>query len=118
MRRWDGLVDMYMSEYGARGLAVPTVEGMRRELDRWGSWLKGRRPRLRLEAIDADQLVKYVSSRSAFRSKATVSGVMSRMRGFGDFLVREEVWTANPTSAVWADSDLFCIFFWSFSGRD
>ena len=37
MRRWDGLVDRYMAEYGARGLAADTVEGTRRELDRWGS---------------------------------------------------------------------------------
>jgi site-specific recombinase XerD len=32
----------------------------------------------------------------AFRSKATVSGTMSVMRGMGEFLVREGVWPTNP----------------------
>ena len=69
---------------------------MRGELERWGVWMKRRRPRRRLEQVDAPVLVAYVRARSAFHSKSTVSGRMSVMRGMGEFLVREGVWPSNP----------------------
>lgn len=34
MRRWDRLVELYLEEYSARGLAAATLEHVRRELDR------------------------------------------------------------------------------------
>lgn len=96
MRRWDGLVDRYLEEYKARGRAAGTIQGLRRELDRCGSWLKHRRPRPRLEEVNSDLLIDFVSSRTAFHSKATLSGVISKLRGFGEFLVREGIWKSNP----------------------
>ena len=96
MRRWDGLLDRYIAECEARGLAPGTIAGMRGELERWGVWMKRRRPRRRLEQVDAPVLVAYVRARSAFHSKSTVSGRMSVMRGMGEFLVREGVWPSNP----------------------
>lgn len=33
MRRWDGLVDRYIEEYSARGIAGDTVINSRRELE-------------------------------------------------------------------------------------
>jgi site-specific recombinase XerD len=69
---------------------------MRRELDRWGAWLKNRDPRPKLEEVDADSVVAYLKGRGAFRSKATVYGAVSKLRGMGEFLVRESVWTSNP----------------------
>jgi len=96
MRRWDRLVEQYMSEYRARGLAAGTVERVAGELDRWGCWLKRRRPRPKLEGIDAELIVRYIQDRTAFRAKATVSGVISVMRGMGDFLVREGYWSESP----------------------
>src|SRR5215472_11739962 len=95
MRRWDSLLDGYVEEYAARGRAEGTVVGVRRTLDAWGSWMKRRRPRPNLEEIDADLLVQYLRSRSSFRSKATVYRTLSVMRGMGEYLVREGVWTAN-----------------------
>ena len=68
MRRWDSVVDRYMAEYVARGVSPGTVEKVQRELERWGSWLKRRRPRSKLEAVGSDLLIRYIGSRTAFRS--------------------------------------------------
>jgi site-specific recombinase XerD len=96
MRRWDGLVERYLGELQARGLTKATIDGRCRELDRWGSWLKHRRPRPALEEVGADQVVQYIRGRAAFRSKGTVAGIVTALRGLGEFLVGEEVWAGNP----------------------
>jgi site-specific recombinase XerD len=96
MRRWDGLVDRYLEECERRGLAPGSRERIRSELERWGAWTKRRRPRPGLEQIDAPLIVAYVQARMAFRSKSTVYGAMSVMRGMGEFLVREGMWRSNP----------------------
>jgi site-specific recombinase XerD len=102
MKDWDRLEDLYIEEYAARGIAAATVKNVRRELDRLGCWLKHRRPRPSLEELGAasgsgaELLIEYVRSRTAYRAKATVSGVMSIMRGWGEFLVRSAVWLCNP----------------------
>lgn len=96
MRRWDGLVERYIRECEARGLAKSTVYKRGRELERFGLWLKRRRPKPQLEAIDADMVVAYVRSRTAFRSRGTVCGVVSDLRGMGEFLAREGVWKISP----------------------
>jgi site-specific recombinase XerD len=96
MRRWDGLLDRYVEECERRGLAPASVERIRKELERWGAWLKRRRPRPLLEEVDAPLIVAYVRARMAFRSKSTVYGTMSVMRGMGEFLVREGQWQSNP----------------------
>ena len=57
MRRWDGLMERYMDEYEARGLAAERTLQVRRELGRFGLWLKSRRPRPRLEEVDAELIV-------------------------------------------------------------
>jgi integrase/recombinase XerD len=72
------------------------VVRVERELERWGAWMKRRRPRPRLEEVDADLLVSYLQARGAFRSKATVASAMSVMRGMGEFLVGEGLWPSNP----------------------
>jgi integrase/recombinase XerD len=96
MRRWDRLVDAYVEEYGARGRSPQSVAYTRARLDRWGRWLKGRRPRISIERIDAEQLTRYIASCSSFRAKATVYATLSTMRGFGDYLVRQGLWKINP----------------------
>jgi hypothetical protein len=35
-------------------------------LDRWGRWLKGRRPRVGIEHIDAELITRYVASCSSY----------------------------------------------------
>jgi integrase/recombinase XerC len=96
MRRWDRFVELYVEEYRARGIGAETVKNTAARLDRWGRWLKGRRPRVRMEKIDADLITRYIASCSSFRAKSTVYGTLSTMRGFGDYLVRQGVWSINP----------------------
>ena len=96
MKRWDRLVEQYMEEYAAAGRSVETVQGVRRELDRWGNWLKRLHPRPKLEEVGSDEVIRYLRGRGAYRSKATLYGAMSKLRGLGTFFVREGVWVSNP----------------------
>lgn len=96
MRRWDKLLDSYMDEYRARGVSEATVAFTESRLERWGRWLKKRRPRVAIEHIGVDLITKYIASCASFRSKATVYATLSTMRGFGDFLVRQGLWKLNP----------------------
>jgi site-specific recombinase XerD len=96
MRRWDRLQDAYLEEYRARGLSEQTALYTESRLDRWGRWLKKRRPRVVIEHIDVVTITRYLASCTSFRSKATVYGTLSTMRGFGDYLVRQGLWTINP----------------------
>ena len=96
MRRWDRLVDAYIEEYRARGVSAATVAHTAARLDRWGRWLKRRRPRVTIERIDAELITRYIASCSSFRAKATVYGTLSTMRCFGDYLVKQGLWTVNP----------------------
>lgn len=96
MKRWDRLVELYMQECRARGLMDSTVLQRQRELDCLGSWLKHRRPRVALEEVDADLLVRYIRNRTSFRAKATVASKMSVLRTMGELLVREGIWHRNP----------------------
>jgi site-specific recombinase XerD len=90
------LVDSYVEEYRARGIGEATVTATAARLDRWGRWLKQRRPRVVIERINADLLTRYIASCSSFRAKSTVYGTLSTMRGFGDYLVRQGVWRTSP----------------------
>lgn len=96
MKRWDGLVERYCALQRTRGLAEATIGVRERELQRFGLWLKGRRPRPCLEQIDADLVVRYIQTRSAFHSRSTVAGVFSILRCMGEFLVQERIWRVNP----------------------
>jgi site-specific recombinase XerD len=96
MRRWDRLLDTYLDEYRARGLSAGTVECTQARIDRWGRWLKKRRPRISIERIDAALITDYIASCASFRAKSTVYGTLSSMRGFGDYLVRQGLWKINP----------------------
>jgi site-specific recombinase XerD len=62
MKRWDVLADRFLEGYSARGLADGTVNSMRREWQRWGGWLKTRRPRPRLEQVTGEQVTEYLGS--------------------------------------------------------
>lgn len=96
MRRWDALADAYIEEYKARGVSEDYIQHVEREIERWGAWLKRRRPRPLLEEISPDLHVRFLQDRTAFRAKSTVYGVISKMRGFGDYLVAHGVWSDNP----------------------
>lgn len=96
MRRWDALVEGYLEQCRARGLADETLKLLMHTLDDWGVWMKRRRPRPVLERIEPQLLVDYLASRSSFRAKATVYRTLSTMRGMGDHLLRQGIWTSNP----------------------
>lgn len=96
MRRWDRLQDAYLEEYRARGLSEQTVLYTEARLERWGRWLKKRRPRVAIEDIDAQSITRYVEACASFRAKATLYGTLSTMRGFGDYLARQGLWKNNP----------------------
>ncbi|MEK6239056.1 MAG: hypothetical protein N2C14_30440 [Planctomycetales bacterium] len=40
MKRFDGLLDRYLEQYEAQGWVPESVANTRRELSRWGQWLK------------------------------------------------------------------------------
>jgi site-specific recombinase XerD len=96
MRRWDRLLDIYMEEYRARGVSEGTAEATESRLERWGRWLKKRRPRVSIDQIGVDLITSYIAVGGSFRSKSTVYSTLSTMWGFGDFLVRQGLWKLNP----------------------
>jgi site-specific recombinase XerD len=96
MRQWDSLVERYVGVCEARGLSSESLRGIRDELDRWGCWLKRRRPKPKLEEVDGQMLIEYLRGRTRFHSKATVSGVASKLRCMGEYLVEQGVWRQNP----------------------
>ncbi len=85
-----------MEEYGAAGKSAETIKATRRELERWGSWMKNLQPRPALEEVNADLIIRYLRGCGAYKAKATLSGTMSKLRCMGEFLVREGVWLSNP----------------------
>jgi site-specific recombinase XerD len=93
---WDGLLDRYVAQLGVRGLAEGTILSRRSELTRFGTWTKTSRPRVVLEEVNAERIVRYTKGRSAFHARATVSAVVSNLRCMGEFLVEEGVWKSNP----------------------
>lgn len=96
MRRWDRHVELYMESYSQRGLSEERVKQVWQELDRFGGWLKRRRPKPKLDEVGSDLITRYIEDRCAFRAKATVCQVMGILRGMGDHLSEEGVWQSNP----------------------
>lgn len=96
MRRWDSLVEKYAAELHTRGLVESTIQNRVRELTRFGVWLKARKPRPALEAVDSEHIARYLESRSAFHSRSLVAGVVSTLRSMGEWLVREGLWRSSP----------------------
>lgn len=96
MRRWDEFTQTYLNEYTTTGVMPERITQVQRELEHFGVWLKRRRPPPAIEDIDADLIVHYLQTRTTFRAKATVSSVMSTLRCWGEWLVREGHWKSNP----------------------
>ncbi len=89
MKRWDGLMEGYVKQCETRGLSAATVAGQRHELERWGLWLKRRRPKPNLEEVDGVMLIEYIRCRTRFHAKTTVASVTSKLRLMGEYLVQE-----------------------------
>jgi site-specific recombinase XerD len=88
-------MENYLRLCETRGLAETTIKGRERELDRWGCWLKRRKPKPKIEEITSEQIIKYIASRTVFHSKCMVYSVISILRGMGEFLVAEGIWKQN-----------------------
>jgi site-specific recombinase XerD len=80
----------------ARGLSPETLRSIRDELDRLGCWLKRRRPKPELEAVDGQMLIEYLRRRTHFHAKTTLAGVASKLRCLGEYLVAQGIWAQNP----------------------
>ena len=89
MRRWDSVLERYLRVCQSRGLMESTIANRMRELDRFGSWLKRRRPKPQLEDVDSDLIIGYIRARTVFHSKWTICGVVTDLRAIGGFLVEE-----------------------------
>ena len=96
MRRWDAALDGYLKECETRGLSKSTVTYRTVELERLGAWLKRRKPRPQLDAVDSDLLIGYLRQRTTFRSKSTICGITSALRNMGEYLLKEGLWIKNP----------------------
>jgi len=97
MKRWDSKVSAYCSEMEQRQLSSEHIKSTRSELNRLGNWLKLRKPQPELSEINIQDFREYMRSRSAFKAKATIYGSLSKIRGFGDYLVRQDIWPQNPS---------------------
>ena len=73
MRRWDRLLDSYVEEYRARGVSPQSIAYTEARLNRWGRWLKGRRPRIGTERIDAEIVTRYISVRGYLQNSLQCS---------------------------------------------
>jgi site-specific recombinase XerD len=96
MKAWDGLLEGYLRQCETRGLSPATAFGRRRELEKWGAWCKRRRPALKLEEINSEEILGYLKGRTAFHAKATLHAVISHLRNMGEYLVQEGYWRQNP----------------------
>jgi site-specific recombinase XerD len=96
MRRWDSILDGYVRECELRGLSEVSIEAKQRELERFGNWLKRRRPRPKIEEVNHEYLQEYIKTRTAFLAKASTTGVMSVIRCMGEYLLKEGYWDKNP----------------------
>jgi integrase/recombinase XerC len=96
MRRWDDLVERYIRECELRGLTRGYIAARQSELDRFGSWLKRKRPKPRIEEVNHEHIQKYLASRTTFMAKSTTVSVVSALRCMGKYLLREGYWSRNP----------------------
>lgn len=98
VRQMDALLDPFLEHLVVeRGLAQNSLEAYRRDLTRYGAYLKGRRRRV--TALDRAEVPRYLLAlREAGLSPRSVARHLSAIRQFHRFLVREGHATADPTS--------------------
>jgi site-specific recombinase XerD len=96
MQRWDVLMDGHLRVCEARGLSPESIKTRRSELMRVGAWFRGQRPRVNLEKVDSDMLIRFLRSRSIGHAKSTVASLVTICRCMGEYLVEQNVWVKNP----------------------
>lgn len=97
----DPLVERYLRQLRVEGgLAVNTLEAYRRDLFRWQRYLM--RQRLRItESITPAIVTSFLAALSAERLTASsMARILSALRGWYRFLIREEIVSENPLRNV------------------
>ena len=96
MKQYDALVEAYSKRCEIRNISAATIYTRRREIEKFGLWVKRKRPRPRLEDINAEIILDYLRAVGTFKAKSTVYGKFTNLRCFFDFLVEENIWKKNP----------------------
>lgn len=96
MKRWDSLIRKYEEVLVGKNLYSSTISGRIREIDKFGLWLKKQRPVPVLEDLKEEHFTSYLLKRTHFKSKSTISSIMSHLRCLGDFLIFEKILIRNP----------------------
>jgi len=96
MKKYDALVEDYVRLCEFRKIGKHTIYTRRREIEKFGLWVKRKRPRPKLEDVNAEIIINYLKAQSTCRARSTVQGKFSNLRCFFEFLVEENVWHKNP----------------------
>jgi integrase/recombinase XerD len=96
MQQYDALIESYIKRCEARNIGKSTIYTRRREIEKFGLWVKRKKPRPKLEKINSEIILDYLKSQSVFRARSTVQAKFSNLRCFFDFLVENNVWHRNP----------------------
>jgi len=100
MRRWDSFVEKFIHSLETRNLSEGFIDLNFRELQRFGGWLKRRKPRPELSEVEYSHITEYLSARSRFKSKSTTCSVLTALRGMGNFLVDERSGSLTPCDGL------------------
>lgn len=95
MNSFEKLVDGFVAECRSRGVGESTIKIRKSFLLKWGVWLRTSGFGGPIDEVNAEMIHKFLKSRSVFKAKSTVSGEMSTLRCFGEYLSREGVWQKN-----------------------
>lgn len=96
MKNWDDLVESYISHCEQRGLSQSTLKPRERTLQLFGLWIRSKSSKIKVKDINEKHVIDYLKSRSFGRAKATVSGNISILKCFGDWLCEVGLWEKNP----------------------
>ncbi len=96
MKQYDALVEAYIKRIEIRGIGTSTIFTRRREIEKFGLWVKRKKPRPKLGEVGSEIILDYLKNRSAFKARSTMQGRFSDLRCFFDFLVEENIWRKNP----------------------
>ena len=95
MKRWEKLVDEFISNGLASGLSEESLKTREKELLRFYFWSKKINSNLKIESLNLEHYQTYFKARFSFLSKQTIASVISMHRLMGDFLLDKNLWHQN-----------------------
>lgn len=108
MKKWDSVVRTYEEVLIGRGLDKSTISNRIVELGKFGVFLKRQKPLPSIEDLKEHHFVDHLKKRVKFKSKSTISSVMSHLRCFGSFLIQEKLLARNPM--IWLQGPKLSVF--------